>query len=240
MTNTSPGDTGSVLGSKRRGGAFATHHRAPPLPEEETLIRGRSAPNGEDTVAEIHWLDSNGNWTTKADWTGGMVPGPTDEAVIDAAGSYTVSVTATIDVDSIEILDASAVLSISDVAGNQVGAGGVTNNGTLDVDADSGEGGSTLAIGATLSNSGTVNIGNTGLSKATTVTATGLSNTGTVDLTGSTTTQATLDITGAAPAALGNVNIYGDALLEFASGAVGGIAAGTTFSLRNDPTPLSF
>jgi len=38
---------------------------------------------------------------------------------------------------------------------------------------------------------------------------------------------------------LGNVNIYGDALLEFASGAVSSIASGATLSLRNDPTPIS-
>jgi hypothetical protein len=42
-----------------------------------------------------------------------------------------------------------------------------TNSGTLDVDA-AGSGGSNLAIGATLSNSGTVNIGNTSLSAAST------------------------------------------------------------------------
>jgi hypothetical protein len=89
-----------------------------------------------------------------------------------------------------------------------------------------------------LSNSGTVSIGNTGLTTATVVTATGLSNTGTINLTGSGTTQAALNILGPAPATLGNVNLFGDALLQFASGAVGGLATGTTFSLRNDPTPI--
>ncbi len=124
--------------------------------------------------------------------------------------------------------------------------GSLSNAGTLGVDnaAPSGffpgdPGGSSLAIGQTLNNSGTVGIGNTGLTTATTVTATGYSNTGTIDLTGSTTAQAALNILGPAPATLGNVNLFGDALLQFASGAVGGIASGTTFSLRNDPTPIS-
>ena len=67
--------------------------------------------------------------------------------------------------------------------------GTFSNAGTLDVDnqippAQAGDGGSTLAIGATLSNSGTVNIGNTSLSAATTVTATGLANTGTINIAG--------------------------------------------------------
>src|SRR6202008_2477131 len=76
-------------------------------------------------------------------------------------------------------------------------------------------------------------------SAATTVTATGLSNTGTLNLEGSGTQRATLNILGLAPATLGNVNIYGNVLLEFASGAVSGIASDITFSLRNDPTPIS-
>src|SRR5437660_1368100 len=100
-------------------------------------------------------------------------------------------------------------------------------------------GGSSLALGGTLSNSGVVNIGNNRLTAATTVTASGLVNSGTINLTGGISAQATLDILGPAPATLGNVNLYGDALLRFASGAVTGIASGTTFSLRNDVTPIA-
>src|SRR5207244_863641 len=123
--------------------------------------------------------------------------------------------------------------------------GTFSNAGTLNVDNNSGsfDGGSSLAIGSTLSNSGTVNIGNVNLGVSDTVTATGLVNTGTINLTGinnaSGTKQATLNILGPAPATLGNFNILGDALLEFASGAVTGIASGTTLSLRNDGTPIS-
>ena len=129
-------------------------------------------------MAVRHWLDSNGNWTTAADWTGGVVPGSTDEAVIDAPGSYAVSEnassTAPIDVDLIEI-GAGAVLAITDVTGNEVGSGeitskgtlaldgtavlsvtgGVTNSGTLDVDVFGGDGGASLTIAGTLANTGT-------------------------------------------------------------------------------------
>ncbi len=89
----------------------------------------------------------------------------------------------------------------------------------------------------------TANIGNIGLSAAITVTASasGLSNAGTINLTGnlSSAKLATLDDTGAAPTTLGNINILGDALLEFGSGAATNLASGTTFSLRDDVTPIS-
>ena len=153
-------------------------------------------------MAVRHWLDSNGNWTTAADWTGDVVPGPTDEVVLDAAGSYTVSEdassTAPIDVHSIEISTAGAVLQITDVVNNKVGAGGVSNagsfglagtaaltvtggfvsNGTLDLDAGSGDGGGSLTIGGTLDNTGTVQVGSgyDNLSAATTLTLGGLKN----------------------------------------------------------------
>jgi len=123
-------------------------------------------------------------------------------------------------------------------------SGTFTNAGNLNVDnfnngfGSFDAGGSKLTIGNTLANSGAVNIGNTGLSTATTVTATGLSNTGTINLTGGS-ALATLDDTGAAPATLGNINILGDALIEFGSGAVTSNGAGTTFSLRDDPTAIS-
>src|SRR5258707_796845 len=79
-------------------------------------------------------------------------------------------------------------------------------------------------IGATLSNSSVVNIGNTGLSKATMVTATRPANAGLMRLEFSRVALGSLNIQGAAPALTGNINILGNALLEFASGAVGGIA----------------
>jgi hypothetical protein len=132
-------------------------------------------------MAVRHWAAASGNWTTAADWIGGVVPGSTDDAVIDAAGSYTVaenaSSTAPIKVHSIT-LGAGAVLGITDVAGNQVGLGGVANHGALDVDTGTGEGGGRLTIGGTLDNTGSVQIGpnNATLSAATTVTLGGLDN----------------------------------------------------------------
>src|SRR5205814_1813731 len=70
-------------------------------------------------------------------------------------------------------------------------------------------------------------------------TATGLINTGSLVLRGSSTKLATVNILGSAPSRLGKIDIQGDVLLQFASGAVSGISLGDTLMLRNDPTPLS-
>ena len=83
-------------------------------------------------------------------------------------------------------------------------AGAFSNglNDTVDVDT-SGSGGSSLTIGGALTNSSYYfAVGNSSLTKATTVTAASLANTGTIDLTGGATAAATLDISGAAPATL--------------------------------------
>jgi fibronectin-binding autotransporter adhesin len=79
-----------------------------------------------------------------------------------------------------------------------------TNTGTLSVDAlGFGDGGSSLTLGGTLTSSATANIGNTGLSAATTVTAKGLINNGAIVVQGNNasgaTNLATLNITAAAP-----------------------------------------
>jgi hypothetical protein len=175
-----------------------------------------------------HWLDSHPNWTTPANWIGGVIPDLSDDAIIDAAGSYTVSEnassTAPIGVLSIRI-SAGVALNIANVAGNQVvgpegvtngatlqlsGAaaltitGGFTNNGALNVDINQGDGGASLAIGGTLANTKTVQVGpgNFTMGAATTLTLGGLSNsnTGIIDLSGSSATHtANLTVNGAVP-----------------------------------------
>ncbi len=95
-----------------------------------------------------------------------------------------------------------------------------------------GGGGSSLTIGGTLTNGATFEVGNTSLSKATTVTAAGLANTGTIDLTGGT-AAATLDVTAAAPATwTGTADLSGDALLEYKSGGITAIGSGANLTLN--------
>ncbi len=72
-----------------------------------------------------------------------------------------------------------------------------TNSGVIELSASSGEGGSSLTVGGTLTNSRTIAIGNGTLSAASTVKAASLENSGTIDLTGSSTAEATLNVTGA-------------------------------------------
>ena len=83
-----------------------------------------------------------------------------------------------------------------------------------------------------LTNGSQINIGNSNILAPTALIAAGLSNTGTIDLTGGPVTLASLHSTAAAPATLtGTYNLAGDALLEFASGAITAIASGADLSL---------
>ncbi|WP_210254935.1 VWD domain-containing protein, partial [Methylocapsa sp. S129] len=123
--------------------------------------------------------------------------------------------------------------------------GDFDNSGSLRVDEEF-SGGSSLAIGGTLSNIGTIQIGSGatggfgGLADAATVTAEGLSNsTGFIDLAGSSTATATLDVNaaagfGTAGVLTGEIELSGDALLEFASGEITSIAAGSSLALSGD------
>ena len=97
-------------------------------------------------------------------------------------------------------------------------------------------GGDTATIGGLLTNSGALDIGNSGISASTTVTAASLDNTGSIDLQGALRAaaagQATLDIAGAAPTVLaGAVRVAGDATLEFGSGGVTTIGPGASLRL---------
>ena len=114
----------------------------------------------------------------------------------------------------------------------------MTNSGELYVDRLSGNGGPTLAIDGMLTNNGGINIGpaDNSLSAASTVEAAGLANAGTIRLYGSSTAEATLDVasaagTGAAGTLDGEIDLYGDALVEFASGEISTIQPGSLLYL---------
>jgi hypothetical protein len=114
---------------------------------------------------------------------------------------------------------------------------GFVNNGTLDIDPGfSGtfnDGGSSLAIGGTLTNNNSVDIGNRSITAATNVSANQLINTDLLQLTGSDTVLASLKINAAAPATLaaGSYDLTGDALLQFSAGGITAIASGVSLSL---------
>ena len=118
--------------------------------------------------------------------------------------------------------------------------GNVTETGLLDVDGDSysSEGGSSIAIAGTLTNTGRVVVGpgTDGLSSNTTLTVGGLAGTGALGIhgsTGATPSLATLNVGSAAPGVItANTTLDGDSLLEYASGQVGTIASGSTLLLN--------
>ncbi|HEV2097340.1 MAG TPA: hypothetical protein VGR45_00270, partial [Stellaceae bacterium] len=171
-------------------------------------------------MTAISWKSPvSGSWTTATDWSTGTVPAAGDDVTIGVGGSYVVSIVALpVTVKSLTVNNPSAVLTID----------------------TSGAGGSNVAVTGTLTNSAHIEIGNANLSTATTVSVNGLSNTGEIDLTGSATVQATLDIVGAAPATLtGQINLAGDALLEYGSGTITAIGSGAQLYLNGSNARIS-
>ena len=114
---------------------------------------------------------------------------------------------------------------------------GLDNSNNLLLDYFGGDGGSSLAVGGTLTNSNYVQIGNTGLSANTTLSADAVANTGTIDLYGNGTNQAALKVSGAAGFGTagvisGQVNLAGDSLVQFGSGGLTSIASGGQLALE--------
>ena len=107
--------------------------------------------------------------------------------------------------------------------------GALVNDGNVYLDANGGDGGSSLTVAGTLTNSGTLDIGNRSLSSSDSVTAKSFVNSGTVDLTGNGTNLAALDVSGTTTNN-GSISIGSDT--EELAGAVGGTGS---FSLS---TPI--
>src|SRR5580698_10253321 len=65
-------------------------------------------------MASIHWLDPvNGNLNVASDWSGGSIPDPADDAILDApGGAFTVTAPTSETVESIQ-LAANATLAIT-------------------------------------------------------------------------------------------------------------------------------
>src|ERR1700683_3249878 len=101
-------------------------------------------------MAEIQWAsDVSGDFTDASDWNGGVVPGSSDDAILDAAGgkAYTVTSTGNQTVRGVETA-ADATLAVSGgtfTATN--GTDGEANAGVIAV-----SGGATLTLGGTVDN----------------------------------------------------------------------------------------
>ncbi|HME26021.1 MAG TPA: hypothetical protein VKI44_32595, partial [Acetobacteraceae bacterium] len=109
----------------------------------------------------VTWNGATADWNTPSDWSNGIGPGLGDTAVLPAASAYTVTISSneTTTVTSVLITGSAATLGLHNSSGSGHGAsltvhGGFSNNGTLYVDAFSGEGGSSLTVDGTLANTG--------------------------------------------------------------------------------------
>src|SRR5579871_4622280 len=177
--------------------------------------------------APVSWKSAvSGSWNTAADWSGGAVPNAASDVMIAVAGAYTVALNSAAAIHSLTLSDTAATLTIAAPAATVQIAGGLTNSGWVDIDTAD-YGGTTVKIGGTLTNSGYLTIGDAasaGVTSPTLVSAGGLANTGHITLWGPDATV--LDINAAA-ALGGTIELHGNSTLEFATGAITAIAAGT-------------
>jgi hypothetical protein len=105
----------------------------------------------------FHWIAGNGDWSTTVDWNPSGTPGAGDDAIIDAAGTYTVTSVATRTVNSVSTA-AGATLSVTGgtfTLANGTGSG--ANAGTVLVGNNT-----ELAAAGTMDNTGTIAMGSVG------------------------------------------------------------------------------
>ncbi|MBV9628264.1 MAG: Hint domain-containing protein [Xanthobacteraceae bacterium] len=106
----------------------------------------------------ITWANgSDGGWSDAANWSGGVVPGASDYAIVNVSGSYAVTVGSNTAVNALSIFNAAAELRVD---GATFTAGtlstlddiDVLNGGTVDVLVDA-------AVTSAVSGSGTIELG---------------------------------------------------------------------------------
>lgn len=184
------------------------------------------------------WLGgmNSNNWATAGNWSPAGIPGASTDVLIDGG-----SPVATASIGTVRsITNINADLYFESAGTNNTVTTSLTNTGgDLLVDYNGGEGGTSLNIKGTLTNTGALYIGNTTLSASDKVTTALLVNTNTISLTGSTTKQALLDVTGSAgfgSAGLltGYVYLTGDSAIEFGSGQITSLASGAQLHLTGN------
>jgi hypothetical protein len=172
------------------------------------------------------------DWDDADNWSPAGVPGPSSDVTIPTG--------APVAVVSASIGTVNSITDSSDLSFESAGTNTVTtfldDAGHLWVDHNPGEGGTTLDIGETLTNSNHLVIGNTTLSATDDVTAASVDNTGRIYLIGSAAEQALLDMSdsagfGTAGVLSGYVRLAGDSAIEFQRGQITSLAAGAHLGL---------
>jgi hypothetical protein len=171
------------------------------------------------------------DWNDPDNWSPAGVPGVSSDVVISTGKAVASAAIGTVN----SITDSSDLRFRS--AGTNTVATFLDYTGLLYVDRKGGAGGTILNIGGTLTNSGSLRVGNATLSAPDTVSAASLDNTGQIRLLGSATNQALLDVTGgagfgAAGVLSGHVRLTNDSAIEFGSGQITSLAAGAQLHLN--------
>ena len=101
---------------------------------------------------DVHWIAGNGSFDTVADWSPQRVPNSTDNAIIDAAGTYTVTATTNEIIQTLSMAK-SATLSVSGgTFAVTKGSGTAGLAGTINIAE-----GAVLTLAGSVVNSGTIN-----------------------------------------------------------------------------------
>jgi hypothetical protein len=180
--------------------------------------------------------DVNFDWANAGNWSSG-VPDASFDVVISAV-TPTTSPVASASIGTVNSITDSSSLYFQ-WAGTNTVTTFLDNTGSLNVDQIGGSGGTILNIEETLTNGGSLSIGNTLLSAPDEVTAAALDNTGSIDLIGSRSNQALLDVAGSAGfgtagVLTGHVRLTGDSAIEFKSGEITSLAAHASLVLNGE------
>ena len=176
--------------------------------------------------------DMSSDWADADNWSPAGVPGAGSDVTI-ASGTPVALASASI--GTVNSITNSSYLSFRSAGTNAVAAF-LDDAGHLYVDAKGGAGGTILNIGGALTDSDYLSIGNATLAAPDEVKAASLDNTGKIYLTGSAANQALLDVAGSAGFGTagvlsGYVRLAGDSAIEFASGQITSLAAGSHLGL---------
>jgi hypothetical protein len=165
------------------------------------------APAAYATNFTCSWNNGTANWATSADWSScnGTFPDNVSGNTYDATISNgDPTLTTAVTIGSV-VVNSPGQWNLAGPSGSATLTGTLANTGSVNLDFFGNQGGSSLMVGGTLTNtsSGTVQVGTSGgsLSATSTLSAAALSNSGTIDLFGNTTpgttNQATMLIAGA-------------------------------------------
>jgi hypothetical protein len=117
--------------------------------------------SNEANMTQIHWLNPiSGSFTNTSDWSGGVVPGAGDDAILDAPGTTPYAVTASTNgtISSLQTA-ADATFDISTQSFTVINGTGIgANAGVISVAF-----GATLNVGGTVHNSGQIILNNPGV-----------------------------------------------------------------------------